>query len=233
MRLGSTQPAGDHRAPARTPRAGRYSEGWAWVRVRGTFAPERIEARRGERLRLIFRREETAACTERVVVPSLGRSVMLPPFEDVAVDFGPMPAGEHEFRCGLGVLRGRIVVEESGPAVPGSAVPTERRAAAPADGERGHESYGASYETSRKEVHRMKRPTINITPPERIGRVLVGLVGAVGGAFLLGSAAGAVATILVVLLILAGLDLVVTGALGHCPLYRKLGYTPRSLRGAS
>jgi len=28
----------------------------------------------------------------------------------------------------------------------------------------------------------------------------------------------------------ASLDLVVTGVVGHCPLYRKLGYTPQSLR---
>jgi Protein of unknown function (DUF2892) len=31
-------------------------------------------------------------------------------------------------------------------------------------------------------------------------------------------------------LALAGLDLVVTGALGHCPLYHKLGRVPQSLR---
>ena len=89
---------------------GRYSEGRAWVRVRGALLPDLIEARAGERLRLVFRREETAACSERIIFPSLGRSVMLPPFEDVAVDLGPLPAGEHEFRCELGILRGRIVV---------------------------------------------------------------------------------------------------------------------------
>jgi hypothetical protein len=33
-----------------------------------------------------------------------------------------------------------------------------------------------------------------------------------------------------IVLVLAGLDLVVTGALGHCPLYQKLGYVPQSLR---
>ena len=33
-----------------------------------------------------------------------------------------------------------------------------------------------------------------------------------------------------VLLVLAGLDLVVTGALGHCPLYAELGRLPPSLR---
>ena len=76
----------------------------------------------------------------------------------------------------------------------------------------------------------MHRPTINITPTERVGRIFVGLVGIVGGLVLLGSATGAVLIVLEILLVLAGLDLVVTGALGHCPLYRKLGHVPPSLR---
>ena len=79
----------------------------------------------------------------------------------------------------------------------------------------------------------MKRPTINITAAERLGRVLVGLVGVIGGVILLGSTGGTIVTVLVVLLVLFGLDMIVTGALGHCPLYRKLGYVPPSLRGAS
>ena len=77
------------------------------------------------------------------------------------------------------------------------------------------------------------RWTINITPAERVARILLGLFGAVGGAFLLGSAGTAVAVVLEILLILAGLDLVVTGALGHCPLYTKLGHVPTSLQGRS
>lgn len=76
----------------------------------------------------------------------------------------------------------------------------------------------------------MRRPTINITPAERVGRVLLGLVAVIGGLVLLGSASGALLVALEVLLILAGLDLMVTGALGHCPLYRKLGHVPASLR---
>jgi hypothetical protein len=32
------------------------------------------------------------------------------------------------------------------------------------------------------------------------------------------------------LLVAAGLDLMVTGATGFCPLYHRLGYVPRSLR---
>ena len=76
----------------------------------------------------------------------------------------------------------------------------------------------------------MKRPEINITPPERMGRIALGAIAAIVGVVLLGSAGGALAVVLEVLLVLAGLDLVVTGALGHCPLYHKLGHVPPSLR---
>ena len=76
----------------------------------------------------------------------------------------------------------------------------------------------------------MKRPTANVIPAERLGRVLVGPFGVIGGLILLGSAASTIVAVLEVLLVLAGLDLIVTGALGHCPLYRKLGSTPPSLR---
>lgn len=72
---------------------------------------------------------------------------------------------------------------------------------------------------------------VNITPTERAARVIVGLVGAVGGAFLVGSAGSTLAVILELLLVVAGLDLVVTGTTGHCPLYKKLGYVPASLKG--
>jgi hypothetical protein len=78
----------------------------------------------------------------------------------------------------------------------------------------------------------MRRLPINITPTERLARVAVGLAGAIIGVWLLTTASGLALVILEVLLVVAGLDLVVTGALGHCPLYRRLGYVPRSLRGA-
>ena len=76
----------------------------------------------------------------------------------------------------------------------------------------------------------MKRPIVNITPLERVGRVLIGAVGAIGGLLLLASAGSIGVAVLEVLLVLAGLDLVVTGALGHCPLYAKLGHMPQTLR---
>ncbi len=74
------------------------------------------------------------------------------------------------------------------------------------------------------------RWSVNITPQERAARIVIGALGALGGAILLAGAGSVLAVVLEILLIAAGLDLVVTGALGHCPLYHKLGYVPASLR---
>ena len=82
------------------------------VRVNGGYQPPLVYARVGEPLRLVFSREETAACSEHVVFPAFGKSAMLPPFEDVAIDFVPDRAGEFEFTCQLGMLHGRLLVED-------------------------------------------------------------------------------------------------------------------------
>lgn len=75
-----------------------------------------------------------------------------------------------------------------------------------------------------------RRARTNITLLERAGRIAIGLLaGALGVAGLAG-ASGVLAIVLYLLLVATGVDLMVTGATGHCPLYQKLGYTPRSLR---
>ncbi|MEP7224527.1 MAG: hypothetical protein ABI783_06190, partial [Actinomycetota bacterium] len=62
-----------------------------------------------------------------VVFPAFGKSAMLPPFEDVALELMPEQAGEYEFTCQLGMLRGRLVVGDNPerPAV-GDLSPTAR-----------------------------------------------------------------------------------------------------------
>ena len=75
------------------------------------------------------------------------------------------------------------------------------------------------------------RWSVNITPAERAARIIIGGFGAVVGIVLLVGATSTVAIALELLLVLAGLDLVVTGALGHCPLYARLGHVPTSLKG--
>ncbi len=71
---------------------------------------------------------------------------------------------------------------------------------------------------------------VNITPTERAARILVGAFSVILGAILVSSASSAIGVVLELMLVVAGLDLVVTGATGHCPLYAKLGHIPASLR---
>jgi len=89
-------------APARTTR----------IRVRGGYHPATVYARAGEPLRLTFRREETAACSERVVFPDFGKSAMLPAYHDVTIELAPDRAGAYEFTCEMGMLRGWLIVGE-------------------------------------------------------------------------------------------------------------------------
>ncbi len=84
------------------------------VRVRGGYEPSVIFVEAGFPLRLIFRREETAPCSERVVFPAFGKSAMLPPYEDVTVELFPTEPGEYEFTCQMGMLRGRVIVTGHG-----------------------------------------------------------------------------------------------------------------------
>lgn len=64
---------------------------------------------------------------------------------------------------------------------------------------------------------------VNITPIERIGRVAVGLAFiALGIALFSGSEMFGVRAVAVAAA-LFGLDMLVTGAIGFCPLYFKLG----------
>lgn len=94
-------------------------------------------------------------------------------------------------------------------------------------------SAAASDATTRSTGSGRRRLAVNITPVERGGRIAIGLAAVIFAVVLLLSAGSALAVVLEVLLIAAGLDLVVTGALGHCPLYQRLGHVPASLRGSA
>ena len=81
------------------------------IRVRSGYHPDTVHARVGEPVRLIFRREETASCSERVVFPDFGKSAMLPAHEDVTIELTPERSGTYAFTCQMGMLHGRLIVE--------------------------------------------------------------------------------------------------------------------------
>ena len=96
-------------------RASRVSDGYQeqMILVKGGYTPDTVRVAAGRPVRLLFRREETAACSEQVVFPDFGKSAALPTGQVVPVEFLPSEVGEHEFTCQMGMLRGRIIVEVS------------------------------------------------------------------------------------------------------------------------
>lgn len=82
------------------------------VTIHGGYRPAELHVESGRPTRLVFRREETTACSEYAVFPDLGLSVMLPPFEDVPVDLPPVGPGRHRFACKQDLFHGVLVVDE-------------------------------------------------------------------------------------------------------------------------
>lgn len=83
----------------------------AMILVKGGYTPDLIIVQRGKPVRLNFRREETAACSEMVVLGDFEKSARLPEGEVVPLEFVPEQAGEYEFTCQMGMLRGKVIVE--------------------------------------------------------------------------------------------------------------------------
>ena len=83
----------------------------ATIVVKGVYTPDVIVVERGSPVRLSFLRQETAACSEEVVFSDFARRAELPEGELVPIDFLPEHRGEYEFTCGMGMLRGKVVVE--------------------------------------------------------------------------------------------------------------------------
>ncbi len=82
------------------------------IEVAGGYAPSTIRVRPGVPVRLVFERRESAGCSEEVVLPDFGIRRFLPPFERTTVELTPQKPGIYEFACGMGMLRGRLIVEK-------------------------------------------------------------------------------------------------------------------------
>src|SRR5579859_6915424 len=72
-------------------RAALASSGYqeAMVLVKGGYTPDVIVVQHGKPVRLTFRREETAACSEMVVFGDFGKSAKLPTGDTVALELLP------------------------------------------------------------------------------------------------------------------------------------------------
>ncbi len=81
------------------------------ILVKGGYTPDVVLVTHGKPVRLNFRREETASCSEKVLLADFDKSADLPTGETVAVEFVPNTPGEYEFTCQMGMFRGKLIVE--------------------------------------------------------------------------------------------------------------------------
>lgn len=82
------------------------------VVVQGGYQPATVRAKAGQRVRLVFDRQETSGCSEEIVFPDFGIKKFLPAFQKTTLEVTPPKPGRYEFTCGMSMLRGTLVAEE-------------------------------------------------------------------------------------------------------------------------
>lgn len=81
------------------------------ITVKGGYTPDVIVVKAGSPVRLRFTRQESSACSEKVLFPDFNQNALLPEGQEVTLEFTPEKPGEYGFQCQMGMLRGKLIVE--------------------------------------------------------------------------------------------------------------------------
>ncbi|RSK37208.1 cupredoxin domain-containing protein [Hymenobacter metallilatus] len=81
------------------------------VTVKGGYSPDVIEVERGRPVQLSFYRDEDNSCSEELLLPDFSIRRDLPAFKTTLVELLPQQSGTFPFTCGMGMLRGSLVVK--------------------------------------------------------------------------------------------------------------------------
>ena len=87
-----------------------------------------IRVKEGVPLRLVFDRQEASDCSSRIVFPDFQASKSLVPFGTTTLEFTPDKSGSFGFACGMNMLHGTLIVEQSGTGASHPAEPIEDHA---------------------------------------------------------------------------------------------------------
>ena len=81
------------------------------ITVKGGYTPDVIVVKAGQPVRMHFTRQESAICSEKVLFPDFNQNAFHPEGQEVILEFTPEKAGEYDFQCQMGMLRGKLIVE--------------------------------------------------------------------------------------------------------------------------
>lgn len=80
------------------------------VLVEGGYSPATIGLTAGQPTRLNFVRQEDNECSAELLIPDFRIRRELPAFQTTTIELPAAPAGTYPFSCGMGMLKGRLVV---------------------------------------------------------------------------------------------------------------------------
>jgi plastocyanin len=75
------------------------------------YEPAEIKVEKGKPAKIAFTRTDAENCGGEVVFSKLNITKKLPVGETVLVEFTPQEAGEFGFACGMGMLKGKVLVQ--------------------------------------------------------------------------------------------------------------------------
>lgn len=101
--------AAPHRVAAAVAGSGGVQQ--VTIRVQSGYSPDVVEVALGQPVQLNFYRDETAGCSEELLLPDFGIRRELPAFQTTIIELRPAKAGTYAFTCGMGMLRGSLVVK--------------------------------------------------------------------------------------------------------------------------
>lgn len=81
------------------------------VTVKGGYTPDVIVVKKNLPVRINFYRDETAECSDTIVFGDFNIRKPLPAFKITTIEFTPEKPGEYIFTCGMGMMKGKLVVE--------------------------------------------------------------------------------------------------------------------------
>jgi plastocyanin domain-containing protein len=81
------------------------------VMVKGGYSPDVIVVKRGIPVRINFYRDETDDCSDTIVFGDFKIRKPSPAFKTTSIEFTPQKSGEYTFTCGMGMMRGKLIVE--------------------------------------------------------------------------------------------------------------------------
>ncbi len=81
------------------------------IQVGSEFSPASFNVKKGQPVRLLFKRGGEPSCADEIVFPKLNLTRKLPANSEAVVEFTPTESGELSFACGMNMMKGSVIVQ--------------------------------------------------------------------------------------------------------------------------